>query len=55
MKKCNGDMCSNEIEDDETLCKECKHLLQRCISIYLNKFNEKEKEYIIKYVKGIGE
>lgn len=55
MKKCEGNMCLNEIEDDEKLCKECKAVLQRCISIYLNQFSEVEKEYIIEYMKGIGE
>lgn len=50
--KCQGDMCMEYAEDDDThLCKECQKLLQRSLENFMSQFNEVEQEYIKYYIK----
>lgn len=47
---CAGEDCDNIVEQYGELCKDCQHLLQKCVSNFLSQFNNEEQEYIKEYM-----
>lgn len=50
-KQCAGEECDNFVEDDETLCDNCKKLIQKCYQEFKAQFNEEEQEYLEDFVR----
>jgi hypothetical protein len=50
-KHCAGEDCNNYVDEDETLCNECKKTIQKCYADFKSQFNEEEQEYLEDFVR----